>query len=225
MATSLMLPVPETIHSLKWQFLTPLSYQMEKAMAPHSSTFVWKIPWMEEPGRLQSMGSLRVGHDWTTSLSLSRFGEGNGNPLQCSCLENARDGGAWWAAIYGITQSRTRLKWLSSSSCMDTIILNKMMFFNFTGTTWTLNPPLAFIFKTYPYPPLAFIFLYLKLGFSDQSYLQLSGSTELLSYHLGKPWISEPSPFCTSALSLLSSVRKPLTHSQHCLVILVYLLS
>ena len=42
--------------------------------------------------------------------------EGNGNPLQCSCLENPRDGGAWWAAIYGVTQSRTRLKWLSSSS-------------------------------------------------------------------------------------------------------------
>ena len=43
-------------------------------------------------------------------------GEGNGNPLQCSCLENPRDGGAWWAAVYGITQSRTRLMWLSSSS-------------------------------------------------------------------------------------------------------------
>ena len=43
-------------------------------------------------------------------------GEGNGNPLQCSCLENPRDGGAWWAAIYGVAQSRTRLKWLSSSS-------------------------------------------------------------------------------------------------------------
>ena len=45
-----------------------------------------------------------------------QVGEGNGNPLQCSCLENPRDGGAWWAAIYGVTQSRTRLKWLSSSS-------------------------------------------------------------------------------------------------------------
>ena len=44
------------------------------------------------------------------------IGEGNGNPLQCSCLENPRDGGAWWAAVYGVAQSRTRLKWLSSSS-------------------------------------------------------------------------------------------------------------
>ena len=45
----------------------------EKAMAPHSSTLAWKIPWMEEPGRLQFMGSLRVGHDWSTSLSLFTF--------------------------------------------------------------------------------------------------------------------------------------------------------
>ena len=61
-------------------------WYMEKAMAPHSSTLAWKIPWTEEPLRLQSMGSLRVGHDWVTSLSLftSCIGEGNGNPLQCS---------------------------------------------------------------------------------------------------------------------------------------------
>ena len=49
-------------------------------------------------------------------FSLSRIGEGNGNPLQCSCLENPRDGGAWWAAVYGVKQSRTQLKQLSSSS-------------------------------------------------------------------------------------------------------------
>ena len=83
-------------------------------MAPHSSTLAWKITWMEEPGRLQSMGSIRVGHNWATSLS--HIGEGNGNPLQCSCLENPRDGGAWSAAIYGVAQSQTRLKQLSSSS-------------------------------------------------------------------------------------------------------------
>ena len=88
-------------------------------MAPHSSTLAWKIPWMEEPGRLQSMGSQRE-LDATERLhfhfSLSCIGEGNGNPLQCSCLENPRDGGAWWAAVYGVAQSRTRLKRLSSSS-------------------------------------------------------------------------------------------------------------
>jgi len=51
-------------------------------------------------------------------FSLSCIGEGNGNPLQCSCLENPRDGGAWWAAVFGVTQSQTRLKRLSSSSSM-----------------------------------------------------------------------------------------------------------
>ena len=74
-------------------------------MAPRSSPLAWKIPWTEEPGGLQSMGSLRVGLDRTTSLSC--IGEGNGNPPQCSCLENPRDGGAWWAAIYGVAQSWT----------------------------------------------------------------------------------------------------------------------
>ena len=71
------------------------------------------------------MESVRVGHDWATSLSLSLscIGEGNGNPLQCSCLENPRDGGAWWAAVYGVAQSRTQLKWLSSSSSGKEITL------------------------------------------------------------------------------------------------------
>ena len=75
----------------------------EKAMAPHSRTLAWKIPWMEEPGGLQSMGSLES--DMTERLhfdfSLSCIGEGNGNPLQCSCLENPRDGGAWWLPSKG----------------------------------------------------------------------------------------------------------------------------
>ena len=143
---------------------------LEKEITIHSSTIAWKIPWMEEPGRLQSMGSQRVGHDWATSLSLSAeirrrqwhptpvllpgkshgwrslvgcspwgrkesdmterlhfhlslscIGEGNGNPLQCSFLENPRDGGAWLGDVYGVAQSRTRLKWCSSSSssCWD----------------------------------------------------------------------------------------------------------
>ena len=107
----------------------------EKAMTTHSSTLAWKIPWMEEPGGLQSMGSRRVGDDWATllSLSLSCIGEGNGNPLQWSCLENPRDRGAWWAAVYGITQSWTRLKWLSSSSSsiIYTGCYNKANFLNF----------------------------------------------------------------------------------------------
>ena len=77
-------------------------------MAPHSSTLAWKIPRTEEPGRLQSIGCYQS--DMTERLhfdfSLSHIGEGNGNPLQCSCLENSRDGGAWWAAVYGVAQGR-----------------------------------------------------------------------------------------------------------------------
>ena len=59
-------------------------------MASHSSTFAWKIPWTEEPGKLQSMGSLEsdTTEQFNFHFSLSFIGEGNGNPLQCSCLEN-----------------------------------------------------------------------------------------------------------------------------------------
>ena len=87
-------------------------------MAAHSSILAWKIPWTEEPGRLQSMGLLRVGstEQLYFHFSLSCIGEGNGNPLQCSCLENPRDRGAWWAAVSGVAQSQTRLKRFSSSS-------------------------------------------------------------------------------------------------------------
>ena len=86
-------------------------------MAPHSSTLAWKIPRTEEPGGLQSMGSLGVRQDWATSLSLftSCIGEGNGTPLQCSGLENPGDGGAWWAAVCGVAQSRTRLSGLAAA--------------------------------------------------------------------------------------------------------------
>ena len=87
-------------------------------MATHSGTLAWKISWMEEPGGLQFMGPLRVRltERLHFHLSLSCIGEGNGNSLQCSCLENPKDGGAWWTAVYRIAQSGTRLKRLSSSS-------------------------------------------------------------------------------------------------------------
>ena len=88
------------------------------------------------PGESQGRGSLvgcrpwdRWGLDMTERLhfyfSLSCSGEGNGNPLQCSCLENPRDGGAWWAAVYGVAQSQKRLKWPGSSS---SILLFKSTF-------------------------------------------------------------------------------------------------
>ena len=92
---------------------------------------IWRRQWHPTPvllpgkshGRRSLVGCSPWGHeesDTTERLdfpfSLSCIGEGNGNPLQCSCLENPRDGGAWWAAFYGVTQSQTRLKRLSSSS-------------------------------------------------------------------------------------------------------------
>ena len=99
-------------------FFSPSGILSEKAMAPHSSTLAWKIP-----GRRSLVGFSPWGSEESDAteqlhfhLSLSCTGEGNGTPLQCSCLENPRDGGAWWAAVYGVAQSWTRLKRLSSSS-------------------------------------------------------------------------------------------------------------
>ena len=101
-----------------WCIVDILHHIMEKAMAAHSSTLAGK-----SHGQRSLVGCSPCGRwesDTTGQLpfhfSLSCTGEGNGNPLQCSCLENPRDGGAWWAAVYGVTQSQTRLKWLSSSS-------------------------------------------------------------------------------------------------------------
>ena len=90
---------------------------LEKDTATHSSILAWKIPWSLvgcSPWGCQGWDTTEQLH---FRFSLSCIGEGNGNPLQCSCLENPRDGGAWWAAVYGVAQSRTRLKWLSSSRC------------------------------------------------------------------------------------------------------------
>ena len=86
--------------------------------APHSSTLAWKIPWTEEPGRLQSMVSLRVGHNWATSLSLFTFTHWRRKwqPTPIFLPGESQRPGAWWAAVYGVAQSRTRLKRLSSSS-------------------------------------------------------------------------------------------------------------
>ena len=94
-------------------------------MAPHPVLLPGK-----SHGRRSLVGCSPWGHeesDTTERLhfhfSLSRIGEGNGNLLQCSYLENPRDGGAWWAAVYGVTQSRTRLKQLSSSSSSQSLRL------------------------------------------------------------------------------------------------------
>ena len=109
-------------------------------MATHSSTLAWKIPWTKEPGRLQSMWSLsQTGLSDSTftfhfHFSLSCIGGRNGNPLHYSCLENPRDGGAWWAAICGVAQSWTRLKQLSSSSSNKHHLSPEAFEFCFTAT-------------------------------------------------------------------------------------------
>ena len=152
---------------------------LKKDMATHSSTLAWKIPQTEEPGRLQSMGSCRVGQDLVTTLSLFTFmhwrrqwqptpvllpgkSHGRRNLVGCSpwgrtesdtteqlsssssqysCLENPRDRGAWWAAVYGAAQSRTRLKWLSTSSSWCHYYTIVKLLLGFPGVSVVKNLP------------------------------------------------------------------------------------
>ena len=95
---------------------------LEKEMATDSSTPAWKIQWTEEPEGLQFMGSQRIRLNWATFTR-----EGNGTPLQYSCLENPRDRGTYWAAVYGVAQSWTRLKRLSSSSSSSRATFTHML--------------------------------------------------------------------------------------------------
>ena len=85
-------------------------HALEKEMATHSSVLAWRIPGMGEPGGLLSLGSHRVGHNWS-DLAVAGFwaGEENDTPLHYSCLENPMDGGAWKAAVHGVAKSWIRL--------------------------------------------------------------------------------------------------------------------
>ena len=96
---------------------------LEKEMASHSGVLAWRIPWTEEPRGLQSVKSQAVGYNWArmhNSALPGLFmwlyfitGEGNGSPLQYSCLENPMDRGAWQAMVHRVLKSRTQLKQLS----------------------------------------------------------------------------------------------------------------
>ena len=121
-------------------------------MATHSSTLAWKIPWSEEPGRLQSMGSPRVGHDWASSLSLFTFMHWRRKWQHTPVFLPGESQGqrSLLSAIYGITQSRERLKWLSSSSSSSLISMCLDMFplglsyvglFAPLGLDWLLHFP------------------------------------------------------------------------------------
>ena len=80
---------------------------LEKGMAIRFSILAWRIPWTEKPGGRQSTGCKELDTiEWLT-------GEGNGNPLQYSCLENPMDGGAWWAAVHGVAKSWTQLSYFT----------------------------------------------------------------------------------------------------------------
>ena len=107
---------------------------LEKAMAPHSSTLAWKIPWMEEPGRLQSMGSLRVGYDWATSLSLFTFmyWRRKWQPTPVFLPGESQGWGSLMGCRHGVAQTQTRLKQLSSSSS-----LFPFWFYFFIKLLWT----------------------------------------------------------------------------------------
>ena len=97
------------------QFHSFYGWAMEKALKTHSSTLTWKIPWMEEPGGLQTMGSIRAGHGWVTSLSLFTFMYWR-RKWQPTPMFLPGESQEWWAAVCGVAQSQTRLTWLSSSS-------------------------------------------------------------------------------------------------------------
>ena len=106
-----------------WPWIHVLWWVFSKAMAP----FPVLLPGKSHRRRsLVGCGPRGRWESYTTErlhfhFSLSCIGEGNGNPLQCSCLENPRDGGAWWAAVYGVAQSQTRLKWFSSMAFHITV--------------------------------------------------------------------------------------------------------
>ena len=113
--TSLLRVIKQWLRS--WG-LNLAGWQQGEGSGTHSSPPAWKIPWAEEPGGLQSMGSLRVGHDWATSLSLFTFmhWRRKWQPTPVFLPGESQGRGAWWAAVCGVAQSRTRLKRLSSSS-------------------------------------------------------------------------------------------------------------
>ena len=104
---------------------------MEKAVAPHSSTLAWKVPWTEKPGRLQSMGSLRVGHDWATSLLLFTFmhwrRKWQPTPVFLSGESQGR-GNLVGCRLWG-RKSRTRLKRLSSSIISEILYSYMVMYY------------------------------------------------------------------------------------------------
>ena len=164
-------------------------------MAPHSSILAQKIPWRS------LVGCSPWGHeelDTTERLdfhfSLSCIGEGNGTPLQCSCLENPRNSGAWWAAVYVVAQSWTRLKRLSSSSSssINSVYLLFGMYFSyqFSKHQWcfyfyrviiTKVRSSGYNFSVYKFPEDKCLCCLLQYSGHSASYMAYFRSVQLLS--------------------------------------------
>ena len=134
------------------------------------------------------------------------IGKGNGNPLQCSCLENPRDGGAWWAAVYGVTQSRTRLKRLSSSNS------SSMLYILFS----TLNFSTETVLQVIPSGVTIFI---PHLELYSVSFYECNHS--LISLILIDTWIV----FQSFAITNSAGVHNSLVHLSQCLVLVYMVLS
>ena len=153
------------------------SYTSEKAMASHSSTLAWKIPWMEEPGRVQSMGSLRVGHDWVTSLSLFTFmhwrrkwqptpvflpgeSQGRGSPVGCRLWGRTvghdwSDLAASYIFVFSVCVVRTlKIYSLSKFQVYETVLaIGTMMYIRSPELNHVITESLYHLISIAPYSP------------------------------------------------------------------------
>ena len=150
----LLLDLPEAPRTISMEgkfsqscYLYLPAKHLEKTMATHSSTLAWEIPWTEEPGRLQSMGLQRVGHDWVTSLSLFTFMRWR-RKWQATPVFMPGESQRWEPG--GLpsmgSQCRTQLTWLSSSSSSQALICSRRCSKHLTNSNWfnpvSLKPPL-----------------------------------------------------------------------------------
>ena len=136
-------------------------------------------------------------------FSLSHIGEGNGNPLQCSCLENPRDGGAWWAAVSRVAQSRTRLKWLSSSSSIASLTAPLSKSLVLLTSTWIILPIFC-LFRSWRSCPLCHLSHPLPQSHPGLGHLSTTATSGSLLY----PTAYLISPLSCSYLKLSTSKTK-----------------
>ena len=179
-----------TVFALPWTVAWP-----DHVVISLSALFSANIFVTEKPGGLLSMGSHRVEHDWSDLACMHAcIREGNGNPLQYSCLEKPRDRGAWWAAVYGVAQSQTRLKRLSSN---HTIALLSPRIQLFNNWKQVLLSPLE-CWEEYRSSSAQ---TGLKLGYETESHSFLSDS--LQPHGLYIPWNSPGQNTGVGSFSLL----------------------